>query len=145
MWVRPVLVAWAASSLQMGGGAEVGRVGMLLATTAVDVNIVSFSSVTLGDSGYLIIQMCWGLPVSRLLSPCLPLFWVIYLSTSHPCIHCTQGAPRKGHSSIFHATSTDPSTHLTFPALGLRPWWSWVGASWLLPGDLVIVLSPVSA
>lgn len=54
-------MAWAASSLQRGGGAEVGRVGMLLATTAVDVNIVSFSSVTLGDSGYLITQMCWGL------------------------------------------------------------------------------------
>lgn len=69
-----------------------GRVGMLLATTAVDVNIVSFSSVTLGDSGYLITQMCWGLR-QWASQPLLPLFWVIYLSTSHPCIHCTQGHP----------------------------------------------------
>lgn len=43
-----------------GGGSDLGRVGMLLDATAVDINIFSFSSVTLGDSGYLIAQMCWG-------------------------------------------------------------------------------------
>lgn len=42
-------------------GSYLGRVGMLLGATAVDIDIFSFSSVILGDSGYLLAQMCWGL------------------------------------------------------------------------------------
>lgn len=49
-------------------------------------------------------------------------------------------------------TSTNPSTHLSFPALGLRPWWRLVRVSQLFPGalggwmgDVVMLLGPISS
>lgn len=98
---------------------------------AVDINVFAFSSVTLGDSGYLVAQMCWELPVHGLLSPCLTAIGQEHTPLyPHPCTRPIQGAPRlKEHggrggepTGVFFAvlTSMDNLYPPQLPSLGAK-------------------------
>lgn len=67
---------------------------MPLAAAAVDVDVnIFFFSISPGDSGDLITQTCWGLPVSWLLSPCLTAIGQGHTPFPPPpsCTHPAQG------------------------------------------------------
>lgn len=108
------------------GGPNLGKVGMLLG--AVDINVFSFSSLTLGDSGYLMAQMCWGLPVSGFFSPCLTAIAQEHTSLyPHPCtrlIHGTQAERTWGGwgatVSFAALTSIDNLHPPQLPSLGAK-------------------------
>lgn len=110
-----------------GGGSDLGRVGMLLDATAVDINIFSFSSVTLGDSGYLIAQMCWGF-CQRASQPLPDCHWSRAhtfipppLHTAHPGGTQAERAWGEGKPVFFAVqTSTDNLHQPQLPSLGAK-------------------------